>query len=93
VPWLKCNCAGTPPTMPTCRGEHLQSCPVAFYDYVLLMERQAEAARQKQTPPPTHHGRQLPDVGRAIHGAELMTLRVIRALLEGRHIEGEADAA
>lgn len=26
-----CDCAGTPPTMPTCRSEHLPSCPVAKY--------------------------------------------------------------
>lgn len=27
---MHCNCAETPPTMPTCRSEHLDSCPVSI---------------------------------------------------------------
>lgn len=26
---IECDCACTPPTMPTCRSEHLPTCPVA----------------------------------------------------------------
>jgi hypothetical protein len=28
---VKCNCAAVPPTMPTCRIDHLPTCPVAVY--------------------------------------------------------------
>jgi hypothetical protein len=41
-----CDCASTPPTMPTCRGEHLPTCPVARYDAALADENDADE-RQK----------------------------------------------
>lgn len=28
---ITCDCASVPPTMPTCRSEHLPSCPIAVY--------------------------------------------------------------
>lgn len=30
-PYVKCDCAHVPPTMPTARSEHLYDCPVAAY--------------------------------------------------------------
>jgi len=29
---LKCNCSAIPPTMPTCRTEHLADCPRRMWD-------------------------------------------------------------
>lgn len=30
---ITCNCAGIAPTMPTCRTEHLESCPVWYVEH------------------------------------------------------------
>lgn len=53
---LRCNCSHVPPTMPTCRDQHLPTCPLAtgiqfdgeFYDYPApppgVMEQRRERA-------------------------------------------------
>lgn len=82
-----CNCADTPPTMPTCRGEHLPSCPMFLYSYVLKMQARNEDQRRRSVcpPPVTIHGRQFPDVEAAVLGAEAVTLAHIRAVIEANH--------
>jgi len=37
---LPCNCADTPPTMPTCRSEHLLTCPAYVHSVVARIERE-----------------------------------------------------
>jgi len=32
VAHVMCNCASTPPTMPTCRATHLDTCPARFLE-------------------------------------------------------------
>lgn len=29
---IECNCAHTPPTMPTCRDKHSSTCPMALVE-------------------------------------------------------------
>ena len=38
---VPCNCANTPPTMPTCRSEHLPTCPAYVHSVVAQIEREA----------------------------------------------------
>lgn len=51
---IVCNCADIPPTMPTCRDEHLTTCPVfgasriaALEAKVAAMEREKEVLKGK----------------------------------------------
>jgi hypothetical protein len=59
---------------------------MAFYDLIVRMQGWSEESRRKYASgprPTTARGRELPDAGRAISGAEMMTLQVVRAVLEG----------
>lgn len=85
-----CTCASTPPTMPTFRDTHLPSCPMVLRDRLVQMIRWSEEAATHLPKPLVWHGKELPDVGRAVLAAEQMTLRAVVALLDGtRHREAE----
>jgi hypothetical protein len=71
MPESTCNCADTPPTMPTCRSEHLPSCPMYAYSVVAAVER---AARERMA---GESGE-----ARAALAGEANAARLIRAVME-----------
>lgn len=86
-PWLVCDCAATPPTMPTCRTEHLPSCPLWLIDLLHKRLTTLDAERVKAPEPPTFGGRTMPNVERVMFAAASLEVQALLARLLGAHDE------
>lgn len=79
VDWRACNCATTPPTIPTARANHLPTCPQWFRDYIVQAIKDCE------------HLRDTEQIAREIASAAAIQARNVLAVWDGIPHMKEAD--